>query len=274
MRYLGFFLLGTVMIFIGGLTEWASCTESNGGMTVADSDKEVLICDSSSIPLIPEPTSQLLERSDVIAYSVVEKVSTKIEGGASGPSQREVMTIYPEQHFTATLLWVLKGDSVSPNTTIAVVKRESRYFVSEREKRVLYLKKTDGLFQTVDRFGGEQRLAFALCEIRNQKKAAENGGIVASFQGDSPSSQPIVHVLKGRQKRPLQINGEAWKRSLLKNAPINQFDICEIPLAKGTYTVLLEMDGVLFSHTRAVNGYYACVNIGEYRWWEPLSFVP
>jgi len=228
--------------------------------------------DSGKIPIIPETTQQLFEDSDVIAYACIDQVEDRIEK----PARKDIEGIgtYPRQRCTATLLWILKGDAGLTHMTAPFVKNSSRYFVSEKEKRVLYLKKDGDRFYTVDRFEGEPRLASALCDIRNLKRDAESGGIIASFQGSSASLSPTIHVLKGRQKTTLRVNDAGWNRFLLKSSPIGPFDICEIPLKKGTYTVLMERGGGLFSYTRRIDGYYACVNVGEYRWWEPLYFGP
>ena len=99
------------------------------------------------------------------------------------------------------------------------------------------------------------------------------GGIVASFyQGNDGSLPPTLHVLKGRRKTSLKINDSTWDSFLLKTASIGKFGIYEVPLPEGVYTVLMEIGGELFSYTRLTNGYYACVIIGKYRWWEPLYF--
>ena len=175
----------------------------------------------------------------------------------------------------ASLLWILKGNKGLKNSTVPIIKEKSGYYLSEKEKRVLYLKKDGEFFRTVDRFGGEHRLASALCDIRNLEREATSGGIVASFhQGNDQSLQPTIHVLKGRQKISLKINDSTWDRFLLKTSTMEKFNICEVPLPEGVYTVLMEIGGELFSYARLTDGYYACVNIGKYRWWEPLYFVP
>jgi len=271
-KWLLFSPIVLLMVFAAVFPGYGKGTKFDQQMHNIDSEKLVSMNDSGKIPIIPETTQQLFEDSDVIAYSYIDDVEDRIEK----PSRKdiEVIGIYPNQRCTATLLLILKGDVGLTNMTVPLVKKRSRYFVSEKEKRVLYLKKDGDRFCTIDRFEGEHRLASALCDIRNLKRDTESGGIVASFQRSSASSCPTIHVLKGRQKTSLKINDATWNRFLLKSSPIGQFDICKIPLEKGTYTVLMEMEGVLFSYTRLINDYYACVNVGEYRWWEPLYFVP
>jgi hypothetical protein len=268
------FPIGIFIVFAATFPGWGGRIESNRERHAADSKERVSMNESVTIPIVPETTAALFENSDVIAYGYIDNVEGGIEKSAPGRIHLDRSVIYPEQRCTATLLWILKGDAGLKNRTVSVVKKRSRYFVSEKEKRVLYLKKEGDFFHTVDRFGGEHRLASALCDIRNLKRDAESGGIVASFQGIGPSSRPVIHVLKGRQKTSLRINDAAWRRFLLKSSPIGEFDICEIPLEKGTCTVLMEMGGQLSSYTRLINDYYACVNVGEYRWWEPLYFAP
>ncbi len=273
MKHLLKFPIGILIVFAAAFPGWGGCIESNQAIHAADSEKRVSMTDSGKIPIVPETTLTLFEDSDVIAYARIDTVEDKIEMAPPGRPQPEVLITYPKQRCTATLLWILKGDVGLQNETLRLAKERSRFFVSEKEKRVLYLKKEGDFFHTIDKFGGEHRLASALCDIRNLKQDTESGGIVASFKGNDTSSHPTIHVLKGRQKTSLKMNDAAWKRFLLKSSPIGQFDTCEIPLEKGTYTVLMEMGDNLFSYTRLINGYYACVNVGEYRWWEPLYFA-
>lgn len=272
MRYINVFVIGMMMALAAADAGWGGCTASNRETGTGDQGKQVFMGDSQDIPIIPETPLRLFEDSEVIAYAKIDTVQDVIERTASRQFQPEGMPVYPAQRFTATLLWILKGDPAQKDRVVSVEKGRSRYAVSEQDKRVLYLKQEGDSFHTVDRYGGEHRLASALCDIRNLNRDAESGGIVASFQGDHPGSRPVIHVLRGRQKASLRINDPAWRRSFLKSAPIGPFDVCEISLGRGPYTVLMELEGDLVSHTRLIDGWYATVNVGEYRWWEPLYF--
>jgi hypothetical protein len=274
MRYVGVFLLGTMMVLAAADAGFGGCTASNRETGAGNPGKQVFMDDSQHIPIIPETPLRLFEESDVIAYAKIDTVQDVIDRAASRHPQPEGMPVYPAQRFTATLLWILKGDAAREDRVVSVEKGRSRYAIFEQERRVLYLKQEGDSFHTVDQYGGEHRLASALCDIRNLKKDAESGGIVASFQGDHAGSRPVVHVLRGRQKASLRMNDPAWRRSILKSAPIGPFDVCEISLGRGPYTVLMEIGGGLISHTRFIDGWYATVNVGEYRWWEPLYFAP
>lgn len=254
---------------------WGGCVESNPGRHVADSETRISMNDSSALPIAPEGTLKVLRDSDVVAYARINTVEDKIEKvPPSDRPQPDILRAYPRQRCTITLLWILKGDATWEGKTVPLLKERSRYFVSEKEKMVLYLKRQGDFFHTIDGFGEEHRLAFVLCDIRNSKKDSKSGGIVASVNGNGMLSRPrpTIHVLEGRQRTTLRIGDDRWNTSLLQTKTIGEFDICEIPLDKGTYTVLMEEDGQLFSYTRLLKGYYACVNVGEYRWWEPLCF--
>jgi len=231
--------------------------------------------DSSGIPIEPETIQWLFNNSDVIAY--VEIIS--VQSGAGKRSTLngiwEMPRIFPEQHCKACVLWVIKGDEYFQNRTISIVKEPSRYYLSEREKRVMYLRKENrGSFCTIDRFGGEHRLVSAVCNMRNLNTDAKSGGVIVSVYNGHESAHPKVHVLKGRHPSSLNMNDRDWKTSLVKSANMGEFNIWQISLQKGLYTVLLEIKGTLYSHTRLTNGYYACVIVGMYRWWEPLYFGP
>ena len=274
MKRLLFFLIGLLMVFAAVFPGYGKGTKSDQQMDNIDSQKRVSMDDSGTVPIVPETTQKLFEDSDVIAYADIDNVENKIEKAALVGTNLDVSEIFPEQRCTASLLWILKGDVDLQNKTVPVIKEKSRYYLSEKEKRVFYLKKEGDLFHTIDRFRGEHRLTSALCDIRNLKRDAKSGGIVASFQGNDKSLRPTIHVLKGRQKTSLKINDNTWNRFLLKSSSIGKFNICEIPLQKGEYTVLMEIGGDLFSYTRLINDYYACVIVGKYRWWEPLYFRP
>ena len=250
-------------------------TEFGRQMRNVDSKERVSTGDSGAVPIVPETTQKLFEDSDVIAYADIDSVENKIEKVVSVGIPPQGPKIFPSQRCTASFLWILKGDVGLQNETVPLIKERSRYYLSEKEKRVLYLRKDGDLFRTVDRFGAEHRLVSALCDIRNLKKKATTGGIVASFHQESHKSlRPAIHILRGRQKASLKVNDRAWGDSLLKTSNIGMFDICEVPLPEGIYTVLMESDGVLFSYTRLTNGYFPCVIVGKYRWWEPLYFGP
>ena len=272
MKRLLFFLIQLVMVFAAVFPGYGKGTKSDQQMHNIDSQERVSMDDSGTIPIVPETTEKLFEDSDVIAYADIDNVENKIEKAALVRTNLPVSEIFPEQRCAASLLWILKGDVDLQNRTVPIIKKKSRYYLSEKEKRVLYLKKEGNLFHTIDRFGGEHRLRSALCDIRNLKRDATSGGIVASFQGNDKSLRPTIHVLQGRQKTSLKINDNTWNKFLLKSSRIGEFNICEIPLQKGAYTVLMEIGGDLFSYTRLINDYYACVIIGKYRWWEPLYF--
>ena len=224
------------------------------------------------LPIEPETTERLFHDSDVIAYAAIIHVDKRIRNRERSRMKFLAPGIFPEQSCEVSLLWILKGESSLQGKTISIIKKRSRYYLAENEKRVLYLKMQDRHFQTVDKFGGEHRLASALCDIKNLETGARSGGIVASFRVDDSSLCPKIHLLRGRHRMSLKKNDKIWREFLIKPEKISRFNICEIPLERGLYTVLVEIEDHLYSYTRPVDGYYACVMVGNHRWWEPLYF--
>jgi len=253
----------------------SGCNTAGGsGQEVVDikSDNRLLDDDPGAVPIVPETTKRLFELSDLIVYAEIVRVEGEPYERRDPKTGVEASEIFPEQRFEATFLWVLKGEMVLQDKTVSVIKVRSRYYLTKGQKRVLYLTKREGSYRTVDRFGGEHRLASALCDIRNLRTDAQEGGIIATFLDGNEHLCSKVHLLRGRHNKSLRINDKEWNKSLLRTDIVARFNICDIKLERGIYTLLLEMDGRLRSYTRLIDGYYPCVIIGQYRWWEPIYF--
>jgi hypothetical protein len=228
---------------------------------------------SNSFPIRPETIEELVKTSDVVAYAAVLSVDKQLKPGISSRMKPGMRQVFPEQHVDATLLWVIKGGPCLEGRTVHVIKEKSAYFLQPGQKRILYLKRKDDRFHTVDKFGGEYRLASAWCDIKNLDPGMTSGGVMASFEAADASVCDRIAVLRGRHPTSLRKDSADWKDALVETEKVFRFNTCEIPLPKGTYTVLVALGGALRSYTRPVNGHYACVRVDKERWWEPLYFL-
>ena len=168
------------------------------------------------------------------------------------------------------ILKILKGPDKLKEKIITVIKRKSRYYFDKGQGRVVYLKKCHGIYETLDLFGDEHRLTSALCNI-NTLKNTQTGGIVVTVLNKKEKDYTRVHILRERQKTDISIGDKIWKSYLLKTVKIGEFDIVEVPLEEGVYTVLLEFGHNLYPHSRLVEGCYPYLIITKGRW-EPLYF--
>ena len=134
----------------------------------------------------------------------------------------------------------------------------------------MYLKEYYGVYKTVDLFGGEHRLTSALCNI-NTIKNIQTGGIVVGVLNKGKENYLRIRIIRGRQKAGITIGDKIWKNYLLETLEIGEFDIVEVPLEEGNYTVLLEFNHGLYPHSRLVEGHYPYVIITKGRW-KPLYF--
>jgi hypothetical protein len=75
-----------------------------------------------------------------------------------------------------------------------------------------------------------------------------------------------VYVLQGRHKAPLILGSKIWKDNVIRREKIGEFDIAEVSLKPGTYTLLIQFNGNLHSFGRLVNGYYPYVILEENDW--------
>ncbi len=61
------------------------------------------------------------------------------------------------------------------------------------------------------------------------------------------------------------ISDKTWGNYLLKTIEVGEFDIIEVPLEEGDYTVLLEFNRGLYPHSRLVEGHYPYIIITKGR---------
>lgn len=224
-----------------------------------------------ALPIQPKSPQWLFEHSDLIAYVEIVKVDKEIDPGNLKEQPIGVYPIFGEQYCEAKVLRVLKGLAELKGKAIGALKRKSRYHVKEGEKLVLYLEKNKDLYRTIDPFGGEHRLASALCNVNELKEDTQTGGIVAAILTKEKITDLKIHIIRGRQSAGMSVSGEAWSQHLLGIFPINEFDIAEVPLEDGSYTVLLKCNQSLYPHSRLVDGHYPYVIIKKGRW-KPLYF--
>ena len=222
------------------------------------------------LPIKPESSKWLFENSDLISYGEVVDVDREIDDSVH---KRQPPGIYPSfkiQLCRVKLLKVLKGSDELKGKIITVIKKRSRYYFKKGQKRVLYLKEHYRIYETVDLFGGEHRLVSALCNI-NTIKNIQRGGIVAGILNKGKENYLRICIIRGRQKAGVTIGDKIWGNYLLKTVQIGEFDIAEVPLEEGNYTVLLEFNNNLYPHSRLVEGHYPYVIITKGRW-KPLYF--
>jgi hypothetical protein len=268
-----------LVFIISDLASWGKSETFGEAMTNFGSKSDILskvaedkssVNEIKRIPIKPESPEWLFRHSNVIGYVEIIEVDKKIKKNQSFENLEGIYSTYPRQGCKAKFLRILKGSNDLENTTVSLVKEYSRYFLTEKQKIVLYLKKKD-VYHTIDQFGGEHRLASALCDINNIREDIQTGGIVVAVLNKEKYTDYKVHIIKGRHRSPINKGDEAWKKYLLKSAKFNEFDIVEVPLQGGRYTVLLELNGNIYCHSRLINGYYPYVIISENRF-KPIYF--
>ena len=221
------------------------------------------------LPIRPESPEWLFEKSDLICYGEIVNVTREINSDVDKEQPPGIHPSFEMQLCRVKVLKVLKGSDNLKGETIAVIKRKTRYYFRKCQKVVLYLKESCGVYKTLDLFGGEPRLASALCNI-NTLKGLQAGGIVAAVL-NKEEAYLRIHIIRGRQKSDISIGDKTWENHLLKNIEIGEFDIVEVPLEEGSYTVLLESNRGLYPHSRLVEGHYPYIIITRGRW-KPLYF--
>jgi hypothetical protein len=224
-----------------------------------------------SLPIKPKGAKWLFEHSDLIAYTEIISVDKEVDYESPKEPVPGVYPVFGEQRCKAKILKVLKGLEELEDRSLVIIKRRSRYYLTEGQKVVLYLEKQKDTYQTIDPFGGEHRLASALSNVNNLRKDTETGGVVAGVLNKKEEVRLKIHIIKGRQKAGITIGDKIWKEYLFKSVDIGKFDIAEIPLKGGRYTILLEHNGNLHPHSRIIDGYYPYVIIRENNW-KPLYF--
>jgi len=223
------------------------------------------------LPIKPKSSKWLFEHSDLIAYVKIISIDKKMSGNTHKKQPPGIYPLFEKQHCRTKVLKVLKGPTELINKIISVVKIKSHYYLKEKQRLVLYLKKQDKVYRTIGLFGGEHRLASALCNINELREDVQTGGIVSAVLNEKKDTSLRIHIIEGRHKACINIGDKTWKNHLFKILPIDKFCIAEIPLEEGSYTVLLELKHNLYSHSRLVDGYYPYVIIAKGRW-KPLYF--
>jgi len=222
------------------------------------------------LPIKPENPKWLFENSDLISYGEIVDVDREVDTTVHKKQPPGIYPSFEMQLCRVKLLKVLKGSDELKGKIITVIKKRSRYYFKKGQKRVLYLKEHYRIYETVDLFGGEHRLVSALCNI-NTIKNIQRGGIVAGVLNKGKENYLRIYIVRERQKAGVTIGDKIWKKYLLKTAQIGEFDIAEVSLEKGNYTVLLEFNNNLYPHSRLVEGCYPYVIITKGRW-KPLYF--
>ena len=223
----------------------------------------------------PPSQTWLFERSDIISYVEVLEVDKAIELPPSSPENMKPGEIarYPKQFAKVKFLKLLKGSKELENTTRNIIKGGgANFYLKEGEKLVLYLKKWIWSYHTFNS-RAESRLAPVLANVNSLKKEMKNGIVVGVFNKESLEDLK-VHILQGRHKAPIILDSEIYKDNLVKKERINEFDIAEIPLEPGSYTILIELEGNLYNFNRLVVGYYPYVILEENssRNWRSINF--
>jgi len=217
------------------------------------------------------PLSQdwFFENSEVIAYVEVLKVSRKIERSTQ-LSPPGIWRTFPRQRVKVKFLRVFKGAKELEDTTGTVIKGRAHFYLNKEERLVLYLRKGIWRYHTVSNFQGRTGVSSVIPYINSLEKDKGSGLVVEVLnKGDLKDSE--MHVLQGRQKSPVILDSETYRDNLVKKEKIDEFGIAEIPLEPGSYTVLIELDGDLYSFNRLVEGHYPYVILEE-NTWEGLYF--
>ena len=256
-------LVPVISIFFGGVSANPMCTKKPSNQN--------LIYQQQGLPIKPQSCKWLFEHSDLIAYVEIISVDKKTNDSIYKKQPPGIYPSFGEQYCQANVLKILKGLTELKNKTITVIKRKSRYYLKEKQKLVLYLEKQNEIYQTIDLFGGEHRLASALCNINELRKDVQKGGIVVTVLNKKEDVSFRIHIIRGRQKVDINIGDKIWRNYLLKILDIDEFDTIEVPLGEGNYTVLLEIDHNLYPHSRLIDGYYPYVIITKGKW-KPLYF--
>lgn len=225
---------------------------------------KVISKEKNPLPIKPETAEWLFENSEVISYVEVLKVDKKIER-EDKPLPPGIYPTFSKQHAEVNLLEILKGPEDLRGTIITIIKDRSRYYLTEKQRLVVYLKEDKGRYHTIDAFGGEHRLASTLANVNSLKKDM-GSGIVVGILNKGNFSDLKLHILQGRHKAPLIPGDEVEKVYLLKVEEVDRFDISKIPLEPGSYTILLELEGDLHSHYQLINGYYPYLILKEDNW--------
>jgi len=256
-------LASVISVFCGRVSVSFMCTESPSNQN--------LMCCCQGLPIEPQSFKWLFEHSDLIAYVEIISVDKKIDNSIYKNQPPGIYSLFREQYCQVNVLRILKGSTQLKNKTITVIKRKSCYCLKEKQRLVFYLEKQNGVYQTIDPFGGEHRLASALCNINELRKDVQTGGVVVAVLNKREDISFRVHIIQGRQRAGINIGDKIWRKYLLKILEISEFDIAEVPLEEGSYTMLLEINHKLYPHSRLVEGCYPYVIITEKKW-IPLYF--
>lgn len=217
----------------------------------------------------PPSEEWFFENSDIISYVEVLEVDKEVDKEIKRSSESLLLgskTIFSKQHAKVRFLKILKGPGELENTTANIIKRKAYFGLGPKEKRVLYLRRGIWRYYTVSIFGGEWRLASVLANV-NALNKDKGSGIVVGLLNKGDLQGLEIHVLHGRHKSPVILDSEVYEANFVKEEKIGEFDIAEISLEPGAYTLLIELDGSLYSgFSQLVDGHYPYVIIKEDNW--------
>lgn len=215
--------------------------------------------------LNPPSQEWCFENSEAIAYVEVLKVSRKVEKPTESLPPG-IWRTFPRQRVKVRFLKVLKGPEELENTSSTIIKGRAHFYLDEGEREVLYLRKGIWRYHTVSTFQCITGLAPVLAKMNSLKKH-KGSGLVIGVLNKGNLEGLEVHILEDRHKAPVILDSEIYRDNLVKKERIGELDIAEIPLEPGSYTVLIELNGNLYSFNRLVDGYYPYVILEENNWW-------
>jgi hypothetical protein len=159
---------------------------------------------------------------------------------------------------------------------IDIIKRKSRYRVYKKEKTVLYLeRKKRNLYQTIDAWGGENRLHFLLAKVKSLQWWYKGSGIVVGVTGikNKEEYQDLkIYIFEGRHKYPLNLKDSETQASLLKIENLGKYNVTEVSLKpEKIYTILLKAGNSYTFYKYKDEEYYPTVFL-EKNEWEALEF--
>lgn len=226
---------------------------------------KVIVLPLTKVPVLPLTDEQLIESSDLIVYVEV------LELDKNTAQRSKDSLLYPKQIAQVNVLKVLKGSVKRED--IKITKKRAYFQLQEKQRLVLYLKKYFGSYQTVSVFSQETRIASAIANV-NEYLIQDGSGIVVGITNKEPIERLNIHILKGRNRAPILLGGKNYQKNIVITRKTEEFDIAEIPLDPGSYTILIEYKDALYSFNRLVDGYYPYVIIGDqnYSNWRSVNF--
>jgi len=210
--------------------------------------------------IVPPSSEWLFENSDVISYVEVLEVDRRIRAEDLGS-----IGDFPKQNATVKFLKMLKGPKRLTGETSSIVKGKGYFYLRERQRVILYLRKKLRSYRTISSFEGQWQLASALADVNNLGVEKGSGIVIGLLKRGNPQ-EVEAHILRGRHKAPIALNSLIYKEQLVKTARFGEFDIAEMPLEPSAYTILVGLGGSLYSFSPLVDGYYPYVILDETDW--------